>query len=117
MAVLVCFALAGCRASETPVTRDAVIGSYVYNSQDPEGRPTEHEWDHLTIRADGTYNLVEGGPTKPKAERAGEWALSLSRANGQSVLPDHAGFPIQVDGSEVRLLIDDDVGIWYAKVK
>jgi hypothetical protein len=28
---------------------------------------------------------------------------------------DHAGYPIQIRGNEVRLLIDNDVGIWYAK--
>jgi hypothetical protein len=30
---------------------------------------------------------------------------------------DHAGYPAVVKGGEVRLMIDYDTGIWYAKSK
>jgi hypothetical protein len=93
-------------------TRQDVVGEYVYKSEDPEGKPTDHEFDHLTLRADGKYVLVQGGPTKPRSEAAGRWLFW-----GSEIELDHSGFPIQVKGSEVRLLIDTDLGIWYAKVK
>jgi hypothetical protein len=48
LGMLACCALAGCHAAP-PVTRDALVGSYAYQSQDPEGKPTDHEFDHLTL--------------------------------------------------------------------
>ncbi len=30
---------------------------------------------------------------------------------------DHSGYPVEVKGNEVRLLIDNDTGIWLQKVK
>lgn len=65
--MLACGALAGCHAAP-PVTRDALVGSYVYQSQAPEGKPTDHEWDRLTLQEDGKYDLMQGGPTKAKSE-------------------------------------------------
>jgi hypothetical protein len=115
--MLACCALAGCHTNQPPVTRETLVGSYVYKSEDPEGRATDHEWDHLTLQADGKYDLVQGGSTKPRSETVGAWALWAGGADGLEVLLDHAGYPIQIKGNEVRLLIDNDVGICYAKVK
>jgi hypothetical protein len=117
LVVLACCVLAGCRTTQPPVTREALVGSYVYKSEDPEGKATDHEWDHLTLQADGKYDLVQGGPTKPKSETVGAWTLWSGGASGPEVLLDHGGYPIRIHGNEVRLLIDDDVGIWYAKAK
>jgi hypothetical protein len=100
-----------------PVTRGALVGDYVYKSEDPERRTKDHAWDRLTLQADGKYDLVQGGPTKPRSETVGTWTLWSEGANGPTVLLDHAGYPIQIKGNEVRLLIDNDVGIWYAKTK
>jgi len=75
----------------------------------------DHKWDHLTPQADGKYDLVQGGPTKAKSEKTGFWHFS-GRDLAQ-VLLDHAGYPVRVKGGNVRLLIDDDAGIWYAKPK
>jgi hypothetical protein len=113
--MLACCALAGCHTNQPPVTRETLVGSYVYKSEDPEGRATDHEWDHLTLRADGHYELVQGGPTKAKSEKTGFWRFY--GGDRPEVDLDHAGYPIQAKGSEIRLLIDNDVGIWYEKVK
>lgn len=113
-----CCVLAGC-APQPPVTRADLVGTYVYKSEDPEGKPTDHEWDRLIIEADGKYDLVQGGPTKPKTETAGVWILYAwsPSAHGPEVVLDHAGYPIEIKRKTVRLLIDNDVGIWYEKVK
>jgi hypothetical protein len=113
---LMCCVLAGCQPAP-PVKRDVLVGSYVYKSEDPEDKRTDHEWDHLTLQADGKYDLVQGGPTKPKTETAGTWTVWDGGSDGQRVLLDHSGYPVRVKGGEVRLMIDYDTGIWYSKSK
>jgi hypothetical protein len=101
--------------TQPAVTRDALVGNYVYKSQDPDGKATDHEWDHLTLQADGRYDLVQGDPTKAKSEKTGIW--QFFGGDPAQVDLDHSGYPVQIKGGEVRLLIDNDVGIWFAKSK
>jgi hypothetical protein len=108
------FVLGGC-TSQPPVSRQAVVGSYVYKSQDPDGKASDHEWDRLTLRGDGKYDLVQGGPTKPKSEKTGFWTFTAG--DPAQVTLDHAGYPVLLKGGEVRLMIDYDTGIWYVKSK
>jgi hypothetical protein len=115
IALFACFALAGCHANEQAVTRDALVGSYSYISHDPDGKSTDHAWDHLALKADGKYDLVEGGPTKARSEKVGLWSF-IDRGDAVLLL-DHAGYPVRVKGGEIRLMIDDDTGIWFAKAK
>ena len=117
MLVLACCALGGCDTNQPPVTREALIGSYSYVSKDPESRATDHNLDHLALQSDGKYDLVQGGSTKPRTETVGAWTLWTAGADGPEVLLDHSGYPIQMKSNEVRLLIDNDLGIWYAKAK
>jgi hypothetical protein len=64
-AMVACCVLAGCHATQPALpTREALVGNYVYKSEDPEGRPTDHELDHLVLQSDGRYDLVQGGATK-----------------------------------------------------
>src|SRR4051812_31140712 len=91
--VLACCALTGCHTNQMPVTREALVGDYVYKSEDPERRTKDHAWDRLTLQADGKYDLVQGGPTKPRSETVGTWTLWSEEANGPTVLLDHAGYP------------------------
>jgi len=69
----------------------------------------------LVLQSDGKYDLVQGGSTKAVFEKKGVWRVVPG--DPPNVLLDHAGYPIQIKGSEVMLLIDNDVGIWYAKAK
>ena len=116
LAILGGCALAGCHTDQSAsLTRDALAGNYVYKSQDPEGKATDHEWDHLTLQADGKYDLVQGGPTKAKSEKTGFWIFT--GGDPAQVMLDHAGYPAVVKGGEVRLMIDYDTGIWFAKTK
>lgn len=115
--MLACSALLGCHTVQPPITREILVGSYVYKSEDPENRSTDHTWDHLALQADGRYDLVQGGPTKPKSETVGAWRLWSGGASGPEALLGRAGYPIQVEGNDVKLLIDTDVGIWYEKVR
>jgi hypothetical protein len=112
IAVLAGCIVAGCTA-QPPIKRDRLIGTYVYKSLGPEGGPSDHEWDRLTLQASGRYDLVEGGPTKAKSEKTGAWYFTPGEPG--DVTLDHAGYPVHIEHGEVRLMIDDDVGIWYAK--
>jgi hypothetical protein len=106
--------LGGCMGQPL-VSRSALVGSYVYQSQDPEGKASDHQWDQLRLQADGKYDLVQGGPTKAKSEKTGFW--TFTGGDPAQVTLDHAGYPVRVKSGEVRLMIDYDTGVWYAKTK
>jgi len=116
-AMLACCVLAACHTTQPPVTRDDLVGNYVYKSEDPEGKATDHDLDRLVLQADGKYDLVQGGPTKPRTETHGTWTVWDSGRNGPEVSLDRSGYPIREEGKVVKLLIDNDVGIWYEKVE
>ena len=115
MLVLGSCALAGCHRTQPPVTREALVGDYTYVSNDPEGRPTDHNLDHLVLQSNGEYDLVEGGTTKAISDKKGLWKMVPGK-NPEVVL-DRAGYPIEIKKNEVRLLVDLDVGIWWVKSK
>jgi hypothetical protein len=115
LAMLVCCLLVGCHTAQPPVTRDVLVGSYTYISKDPASRATDHNLDHLVLQSDGQYNLVEGGATKSVLDTKGVWRIVPG--NPPNVLLDHAGYPIEIEKNEVRLLVDLDVGIWWLKAK
>jgi hypothetical protein len=58
---------------------------------------------------------VQGGSTKAKSEKTGIW--QFQGGDPAEVDLDHSGYPVRVKRGEVRLMMDDDVGIWYAKAK
>jgi hypothetical protein len=105
--------LAGCHTTQPPVTTQVVAGNYTFVSKDPESRATDHNLNHLVLQSDGTYDLVEGGATKAVSEKKGTW--SIVRGKPPNVLLDHAGYPVEIDRNEVRLLIDLDNGVWWVK--
>ncbi|MFZ0663597.1 MAG: hypothetical protein WAM66_12955, partial [Acidobacteriaceae bacterium] len=105
-------------ANPPPITRQPLVGSYTYVSNDPASNPTGHNLNHLVLRADGTYDLIEGGTTKAVSEKKGTWQIEPGSPLGVvDVVLDHAGYPIEIKGHEVRLLIDLDTGIWWFKTK
>ncbi len=104
-----------CQTDQTAsLKRDDLVGSYIYKSEDPENKPTDHEFDHLALQSDGRYKLVEGGSKKAKSETSGMWFFTPGVS--AEVDLDHSGYPVRKRGKEIRLLIDSDVGIWFAKV-
>ncbi len=76
-------------------------------------RPTDHELDRLVLNADGHYLLVQGGSTKARSETQGVWSLVPGKP--PNIELDHHGYPIEVKGGEIRLMINDDLGEWYVK--
>lgn len=116
--LLGCCAFLGCQTTQPPITREALVGSYTYASEDPESKATDHNLSHLILRSDGTYDLVEGGSTKAVSEKKGLWTVEPGTpSNHMDVVLDHAGYPIEIRKNEVRLLVDLDPGIWWTKTK
>jgi len=68
--LLACSTLTGCHTRPL-VAREALVGSYVYRSNDPEGRASDHNLDHLVLQSDGKYDLVQSGSTRQKTETVG----------------------------------------------
>jgi len=114
--ILVGCTLPGCRARQPPVTRESLVGSYSYVSEDPESRATDHDLSHLVLRSDGTYDLVEGGATKAVSEKKGVWRVEPGTPPDHvDVVLDRSGYPVEIRRNEVRLLIDLDTGVRWVK--
>lgn len=107
--------LTGCHTAQPPLTREALVGSYVYVSKDPESLASDHNLDQLILQSDGGYDLVEGGTTKAASEKKGAWRIVPGTP--PNVVLDHAGYPIEIRKNEIRLLVDLDVGTWWEKAK
>ncbi|MFI5088046.1 MAG: hypothetical protein ACHP7I_06615 [Terriglobales bacterium] len=117
LAILWVCMFVACRSDQTvPSDKSGYVGTYVYKSVDKSvDRATDHELDRLVLQADGHYILVQGGSTKAKSETKGVW--TLVPGDPPNVELDHHGYPIQVKRGEIRLLINDDLGEWYAKTE
>lgn len=117
MLLTAAFGLAGCHPPQPSITRELLVGSYGFICQDPESRMTDHNLNHLVLKPDGTYDVVEGGTTKPIAEKKGVWRVGpgTPRDGPLNVFLDNAGYPIEIKRGEIRLLVDLDVGVWWVK--
>ena len=85
---MVCCALDGCHTTQ-PVTREILVGSYAYKSNDLEEPATDHEWGHLTLQADGKYELVQDLPV---TEQQFLNTVALARSNPQMLFRHLARF-------------------------
>jgi hypothetical protein len=88
------------------------VGDYVYRCAD---KGALHDPDRLTLRADGKYILIQMPTGHPGLRKEGTWRLLTDPA--PEILLDHAGYPVEIEGNEVRLLINDDLGESYQKTK
>ena len=113
--LIACSVAVGCQGWKPSVERSLLVGRYEYHSEDPEERQSDHEWDHLILRADGDFTLIKGGPTKTRSELRGRWQLDQNGLSGPVVLAGQRSYPVHLSRTEVRLMIDNDAGIWYTK--
>jgi hypothetical protein len=113
--MLVSLVMVGCRTTQREITPEALVGTYAYVSQDPESRATDHNLNHLVLRSNREYDLVTGGNTKAISEEKGVW--TIRSGNPPDLLLKNEVLPIELKNNEVRLLVDLDVGVWWAKGK
>jgi len=107
--------LMGCHTAEERVTPAVLVGYYTLVSTGPEGRDMSDSLNHLLLRANGTYDLVEPTETGAASEKQGAWRIMPGTP--PNVLLGQAGYPIDINNQEVRLLVDLDIGIWWVKRK
>jgi hypothetical protein len=114
--ITIACSLVACNKAQPPVTPETLVGNYTFVSKDPESRATDHNLNYLVLQRDGTYDLVEGGTTKPVSEKRGVWRIEPRSPSGVvDVVLDHAGYPVEIKKNEIRLLIDLDTGVWWTK--
>jgi len=116
--------------SSEPVPTDPMdyVGMYEYrtaypiNNAPPEREKyisTNHDGDCLILKPSGEYVLMQGGTTKAMSETKGRWRLFVFQFHSidrPEIVLDLHGYPIRVKKGIIRLLINDDLGVWYEKV-
>jgi hypothetical protein len=113
LAVLAVGVGAGCTSRpNVELKPDTFVGDYIYRSAD-KGSP--HDPDRLSLRADGKYILVHMPARHQGSTEEGTWQL-IDKPT-PNILLGHAGYPIEVKGKAVRLLIDGDLGWSYEKTQ
>lgn len=115
LSALLVFIAASCGSTSSvrsPLRLDTVIGEYRYHCAD-KGAP--HELDRLTLHADGKYVLVHMHEAEVASTTSGTWRLVGEPT--PNIQLDNAGYPVRIQGKNVRLLINDDLGQWYEKTK
>jgi|ERR1700675_2804377 len=113
LAILLAGVGAGCTSRRNvDLERDSFVGEYIYRVDD-KGSP--HDPDKLTLRADGKYVLMHMSGGHPGSIEEGEWRLENEPT--PNILLGHAGFPVEIKGGGVRLLINSDLGWSYEKTK
>jgi hypothetical protein len=60
-------------------------------------------------------SLLKGEQLRQYQPRRGGWKLMAGST--PNVLLDHSGYPVEIKGNEIRLLVDLDVGIWWVKTR
>ena len=116
MVTLASCGLFACHKTQMPVTRDVLVGNYSYVSRNPSNRPTDYDLSRLTLQSNGQYDLFEGGTTRAVSEMNGVWRIEPGTPSDHvDVVLDHSGYPVEVKKNEIRLLIDLDTGVWWAK--
>jgi hypothetical protein len=104
---------AGCTSRRNvPPERDAFVGEYIYHTGD-KGSP--HDPDRLTLKEDGQYILVLMPGGQPGSKQQGVWRLE-GGANPE-ILLGSAGYPVEIKDRNIRLLINQDLGWSYEKMK
>lgn len=106
--------LSGCTSKRTAQLKPEIfVGEYVFQMGD-SGAP-HHDPDRLTLKADGSYILVHMPGGRPRPTEEGAWRL-INDPN-PNILLDHAGYPVEIRGKHIRLLVNDDLGYWYEKTE
>lgn len=91
--------------------RATLVGEYILWSGD-SGEPSPP--DRLTLETNGRYVLVHMHGNHAGAKEEGRWQLFHDDLGWNLALGNHT-YPIELNGQNVHLLVDDDLNIWYAK--
>jgi hypothetical protein len=99
--------LMGCKTQTRPISKQELIGKYVYHLED-KGQGTTC----FTLRGDGTFiagNENFSTDDGPKLPPEGAWQL-FNGADHQELDLAHAGFPLERSNSSIKALVNNDLG-------
>ena len=122
--VLCMYVFSACSSEPVPTDPMDYVGMYEYKtahllnhvSGSGDYIATNHDGDCLILKPSGEYIFLQGGTTKAMSETRGQWRLtSLEYPNTSRISLDSHGYPIRVKEGKIRLLVNDDLGVWYEK--
>ena len=125
---ILCLAFGACTSEPVPMHKMDYVGMYEYRTDQPlynvpmefgDYNSTNHDGDCLVLKPSGEYILLQSGTTKAITETKGQWKLTILEYYSRdyySISLDLHGYPIRVKKGKIRLLINDDLGVWYEKV-
>ncbi|MGH9581488.1 MAG: hypothetical protein ACRD4O_00950 [Bryobacteraceae bacterium] len=106
--------LCGCSSERNAQLKpETFVGEYIFQMGD-SGAP-HHAPDRLALKADGKYVLVHMPGGRPGSTEKGTWHLFTDFE--PRVGFGNRTYPVEIKGERIRLLISDDLGYWYQKVK
>lgn len=110
----------GCKTVHRSLTREILMGTYVYKS-DSRSRESESRFrsliigDRLILNNDGKYEIIIDKQSRPGSVITGHWIWT--DGDPAIVYLDHGGYPIELDGKNIRLIIDNDINGRYEKLR
>lgn len=99
-----------CTSGRMPA-RDQFVGNYIFFSADA-GAP--HDADSLSLLSNGTYRIVNMPFGRRGSEEKGIWYLTTERT--PNIVLGKSGYPIEIKGTEIRLIVNDDLDEYYRRV-
>ncbi len=95
-----------------PLRPESLVGDYILRCDD-RGAPCDR--GTLTLRADGKYVLRGASPWESGGDEQGVWRFE--GGSHPRVAVGDRGLPVELRGEDVGLLVDDDLGEYYWKIK
>jgi hypothetical protein len=99
--------LVGCKTQTRPISKQELIGKYVYHLKDKtQGTIC------FTLSGDGTFiagNEKFSTDDGPKLPPEGAWQL-FNGTDHQELDLTHAGFPLERSNSSIKALVNNDLG-------
>lgn len=89
-----------------------LVGQYAYHSGDMFAKDP-HDLDQLVIRPNGHYIIMPNGSKEKKLWITGVWKIYDPGEGSPHLVLDSRGYPIEIHGSELRLIIDGDMGQYW----
>ena len=113
MALLLFSSLAGC-GERVPTDKQAYIGTYIYEQDDTLSGNSRPTWDRLILEADDQYRWEQSHPTGDMPKIGGKWRL-VTGSQALEIRLNDAGYPIQMRGGKIRLIINYDTDEYWGK--
>ena len=105
----------GCRSNpKQKPTISTFVGEYVFQMGDSGA--TYHDPDRLILEANGHYILIHMPHGHAGLKESGTWEMWSYKGDPELSF-EFGTYPAEINGRHIRLIINDDLGYWYEKIK